>query len=144
MVFEKLIDRRIIKGEIISETPLHIGSGKKDLEIEDIDTPILTDTSEQPYIPGSSIKGKVRSEAERIVRQSGQQVCNPPDVERMCGTKVENPDNFCICCKIFGTAAGGRGAKGKSVASKVKFRDAYPTENVDKRLTRAIIALDRD
>jgi CRISPR-associated protein Csm3 len=143
MVFEKLTDRRIIKGEIISETPLHIGSGKKDLEIEPIDTPIITDTSGQPYIPGSSIKGKVRSEAERIARQNGQVVCNPPQIDQMCGTQVKNPDNYCICCKIFGTAAG-RDAKGKSVASKVKFRDSYPLEKIDKPLTRAVIALDRD
>jgi len=87
MVFEKLTERLIIKGEIISQTPLHIGSGKKDLEIDDVDAPIITDTSLQAYIPGSSIKGKVRSEAERIARQNGQPVCNPPNVMNMCGAK---------------------------------------------------------
>ncbi len=141
MVFEKLTERLIINGQIISQTPLHIGSGKKELEIGDVDTPIITDTSDQPYIPGSSIKGKVRSEAERIARQNGEPVCNPPNVRNMCGTKERDINRLCICCRIFGTAAASGGI---SVASKVKFRDSYPVEKIDRLLTRAVTALDRN
>jgi CRISPR-associated protein Csm3 len=140
MVFEKLSERLIIKGEIITQTPLHIGSGKKDTGISEV-TPVITDLSGQPYIPGSSIKGKVRSEAERIARQNNLGACNPPHVEDMCGTLKRSPGEFCICCKIFGTAAS---SKGVSVASKVKFRDSYPIEKSETvLLTRAGIALDR-
>src|SRR5919197_5929627 len=134
MVFEKLSERLVIKGEIITQTPLHIGSGKKDIEIGEADMPIITDNLDQPYIPGSSIKGKVRAEAERIARQSNQFVCNPPNVRNMCGSLKSRPEDFCICCSVFGTA-GASG--GMSVASKVKFRDSYPVEQVDSLLTRA-------
>lgn len=141
MVFEKLVERLIIKGEIITQTPLHIGSGEKDIEIGEADRPIITDTLEQPYIPGSSIKGKVRSEAERIARDS-QFVCTPPQIKAMCGTlKSAEPkpqQEFCICCRIFGTSGD------ISVGSKVKFRDAYPIQHTGSLITRAAIALDRN
>ena len=39
MVFEKLTERLVIKGEIITQTPLHIGSGKKDIDIGEADIP---------------------------------------------------------------------------------------------------------
>jgi CRISPR-associated RAMP protein (TIGR02581 family) len=142
MVFEKLIERRIIKGEIIALTPLHIGSGKKDVDIGDVDMPIITDTFNQPYIPGSSIKGKARAEAERIARQNNEFVCNPPNIRNMCGTlKANNPQDFCICCKMFGTAGSSGGT---SISSKLRFRDSYPIDKIDTLLTRAGTALDRN
>jgi CRISPR-associated protein Csm3 len=141
MVFEKLTERTIIKGEIITATPLHIGSGKKDVEIGDVDMPIIMDPLNQPYIPGSSIKGKARAESERITRQNNEYVCNPPNVRNMCGTlKANRPDEFCICCKMFGTAGSSGGT---SISSKVKFRDSYPIDKVDTLLTRSGTALDR-
>jgi CRISPR-associated protein Csm3 len=119
-------------------TPLHIGSGKPEVELGEVDLPVLTDPEGRPYIPGSSLKGRVRTEAERIARQKGMDVCKPPDVKNMCGSLKRNLDDFCVCCKIFGTAGD------LSVASKVKFRDAYPLSKVETLLERSGIAIDRD
>jgi CRISPR-associated RAMP protein (TIGR02581 family) len=137
MVFEKLEKRVIIQGTIEAVTPLHIGSGKPELDIGEVDMPILRDPSEQPYIPGSSLKGRTRSQAEAIARQKGLEVCYPPNVRNMCGSTKRGPEEFCIGCRIFGTAGN------VSVASKVKFRDAYPVERVEKSLVRTGIAIDR-
>jgi len=137
MVFERLERRIIISGVIEAVTPLHIGSGKPEIEIGGMEMPILKDPSGQPYIPGSSLKGKVRAEAERIARKMGMEVCEPPDVKKMCGSKKDKVEDFCICCRIFGTAGN------LSVASKVKFRDAYPLEKVKTLLERTGIAIDR-
>jgi len=137
-VFERLEKRIILSGSIKAITPLHIGSGKPEIEIGEVDMPILTDPNGQPYIPGSSLKGRVRAEAERIARERGMEVCSPPNVKYMCGSKKENPEDFCICCRIFGTAGT------ISVASKVKFRDAYPLRKVDALLERTGIAIDRE
>ncbi|MEM3401108.1 MAG: CRISPR-associated RAMP protein Csx7 [Candidatus Bathyarchaeia archaeon] len=137
MVFEKLERRIIISGTLEAVTPLHIGSGKLDVEIGEVDLPVLRDPRGQPYIPGSSLKGRVRTEAERIARKMGMDICEPPNVDNMCGSKKSRVEDFCICCKIFGTA-------GKiSLASKIKFRDAYPLENVERLLERTGIAIDR-
>lgn len=42
-------------------TGLHIGSGGQSLEIGGIDNPVIKDANGMPYIPGSSLKGKMRS-----------------------------------------------------------------------------------
>lgn len=138
MVFEKLEKRIIISGILEAVTPLHIGSGKPETEVGGIEMPVLMDPSGQPYIPGSSLKGRVRAEAERIARQKGMEVCRPPDVRKMCGSTKGDVNKFCICCRIFGTAGD------ISVASKVKFRDAYPLEQVKTLLRRTGIAIDRE
>ncbi|MEM3736874.1 MAG: CRISPR-associated RAMP protein Csx7 [Candidatus Bathyarchaeia archaeon] len=138
MVFEKLEKRTIFSGVIETLTPLHIGSGKPEVDIGAADMPILVDTEGQPYIPGSSLKGRIRAEAEKIARKEGKEVCNPPDVKNMCGTLKKEPKDFCIACRIFGTAGE------VSVASKVKFRDAYPTKKIEKFLTRTGTAIDRE
>lgn len=137
MGFEKMERRLILSGEIEAVTPLHIGSGKPDLDIGDVDMPVLRAPDGQPYIPGSSLKGRTRAEAERLAKSAGMEVCTPPAVDNMCGTLKRRPEEFCIACKIFGTA--GR----ISVASKVKFRDAYPLKPVGEMLQRTGTAIDR-
>lgn len=137
MVFEKLEKRLILSGTIEALTPLHIGSGRAEVDIGEVDMPILQSPSGEPYIPGSSLKGKTRAEAERIAKTMGKKVCTPPNVSQMCGTRERNVADFCICCRIFGTAGT------ISVASKVKFRDAYPVSRVESLLERTGIAIDR-
>ena len=71
MVFEKLEKRMILDGVIEAVTPLHIGAGKPEMEIEEVDMPILRAPDRVPYIPGSSLKGKLRSELERLAKAKG-------------------------------------------------------------------------
>jgi len=138
VVFEKLVKRIVLSGTLEAVTPLHIGSGKPEVEVGRLDMPVLRDPGQRPYIPGSSLKGRTRAEAERIARQEGMLVCTPPDVRYMCGASKNRPEDCCICCRIFGTA-GER----LSVASKVKFRDAYPTKEITELLERTGTAIDR-
>lgn len=50
------------KGKLVLESNLHIGSGNIEMHIGGTDNPIIKHPhSLDPYIPGSSIKGKVRS-----------------------------------------------------------------------------------
>lgn len=139
MVFETLERRIIIEGEIEAVTPLHVGSGKPEFE-EGVDLPILKDPSGSPYIPGSSIKGKVRTEVEKIARSSGMFVCNAPTIETMCGSKSTSEEQLCIACRIFGTASIKGGI---SRASKVKFRDAHIITQTTL-MQRTGIAMDRE
>lgn len=53
------------------ETGLHIGGGGETLEIGGLDKPVIRDPmTQQPYLPGSSIKGKLRSILERLLNKS--------------------------------------------------------------------------
>lgn len=82
----KLIGKLILVGELHCETGLHIGAGKGALEIGGADNPVVKDSSGRPYIPGSSLRGKLRalleqssglavpSELVYISRRRGQEV----------------------------------------------------------------------
>lgn len=51
-----------ITGRLVLQSGLHIGGGDTEMRIGGIDNPVVKDpVSGQPYIPGSSLKGKIRS-----------------------------------------------------------------------------------
>lgn len=51
-----------ITGKIILKSGLHIGAGDTEMRIGGTDNPVVKDPlTGQPYIPGSSLKGKIRS-----------------------------------------------------------------------------------
>lgn len=51
----------IIKCKIEAVTGLHIGEGTNSIEIGGIDNAVVKDAEGKPYIPGSSLKGKMRA-----------------------------------------------------------------------------------
>lgn len=57
----KLIETKTIKGSIILETGMHIGGSKSSLDIGGLDSPVIKTPLGVPYIPGSSLKGKIRT-----------------------------------------------------------------------------------
>lgn len=61
----RLIGKLILTGELHCETGLHIGAGKGSLEIGGADNPVVKDAFGRPYIPGSSLRGKLRSLLEQ-------------------------------------------------------------------------------
>src|SRR5579863_4101263 len=61
----KLIGKLLLEGDITCQTGLHIGAGKGSLEIGGADNPVVKDAFGLPYIPGSSLRGKLRSMLEQ-------------------------------------------------------------------------------
>jgi CRISPR-associated protein Csm3 len=103
----KLIGKLILEGELHCETGLHIGAGKGSLEIGGSDNPVVKDAAGRPYIPGSSLRGKIRSLLEQF---SGAAV--PSEmvyISRRKGQEVrihqsDKPDDD--ICLLFGRNAG--------------------------------------
>ncbi len=60
-----LVGKLILEGELYCETGLHIGAGKGSLEIGGADNPVIKDAFGRPYVPGSSLRGKLRSLLEQ-------------------------------------------------------------------------------
>jgi len=61
-----LLGKFLIRSNLIVETGLHIGGSGENLDIGGLDQPVIRDPiTQQPYIPGSSLKGKLRSILER-------------------------------------------------------------------------------
>lgn len=58
-----------ITGTLVVETGLRIGAGRETVEIGGIDSPVVRHPHTQhPYIPGSSLKGKLRSLMELLLK----------------------------------------------------------------------------
>jgi CRISPR-associated protein Csm3 len=58
----EFIGNYIIRGKIRCLTGLHIGGNKEKLEIGGVDSPVIRNPQTKfPYIPGTSLKGKMRS-----------------------------------------------------------------------------------
>src|SRR5277367_47770 len=63
----QLIGKLILSGDLHCETGLHIGAGKGSLEIGGADNPVVKDAFGLPYIPGSSLRGRIRSLLENAL-----------------------------------------------------------------------------
>ena len=63
----KLIGKLILEGELHCETGLHVGAGKGSLEIGGSDNPVVKDAFGRPYVPGSSLRGKMRALLEQAL-----------------------------------------------------------------------------
>jgi CRISPR-associated protein Csm3 len=103
----ELIGKLILEGDLTCETGLHIGAGKGSLEIGGADNPVVKDAFGRPYIPGSSLRGKLRSLLEH---SSG--LTTPQELvylSRRKGQEVrihqsDRPDDE--ICVLFGRAPG--------------------------------------
>ncbi|MCL5022272.1 MAG: type III-A CRISPR-associated RAMP protein Csm3 [Nitrospirae bacterium] len=96
----RLAGYKNIKGVITVVTGLHIGGSTTIIEIGGKDNPAIKQPlTKEPYIPGSSLKGKMRSLLEwnmgKINMESGK---NYGEVHKC-------KDKTCPICVIFGTSA---------------------------------------
>lgn len=113
----ELLGHVVCRGRIECKTGLHIGD-EGALEIGGVDGPVVkTPTSGHPYIPGSSIKGKLRSLLEwdeGLVEDEGK--------PHTCAGAAAIE---CPVCRIFGTPAE---TDAKTGPTRLSVRDAFPTE----------------
>src|SRR5713101_4341466 len=61
----RLIGKLLLEGDLHCDTGLHVGAGKGSLEIGSSDNPVIKDAFGRPYIPGSSLRGRLRSLLEQ-------------------------------------------------------------------------------
>jgi len=101
-----------IEGKIDCLTGLHIGAGGSSIEIGGIDDPIIRNPlTELPYIPGSSLKGKMRSLLEKNLEEEKRPEFGfnrkREGIERHeCDDKKQA--KICPVCRLFGSTAEGR------------------------------------
>ncbi|MFX1294489.1 MAG: CRISPR-associated RAMP protein Csx7 [Promethearchaeota archaeon] len=139
-------------GELKTHSPIHIGAGRNANIFEPTDLSLIKiskDGKELPYIPGSSLKGVLRSACEAIAL-SVTKVCNITSYRDSCfayyrkeldwALRKKKTDkilkilnDFCLICKIFGSS---------SYNSKIQIRDCYPVEEITTEIKKGI-AIDR-
>lgn len=106
-----------ITGILEVVTGLHIGGSSAFAAIGAVDSPVIKDLrTGDPIVPGSSLKGKMRT---LLAKKYNESVPAKPDF-----------DAECIAC-LFGTAADGKPRPGRLL-----FSDMYLTEENKKELAR--------
>jgi CRISPR-associated RAMP protein (TIGR02581 family) len=82
MTFDRFPGRFTLEGRLRALTALRVGAGRALAPIG-TDLPVVRDALGAPYIPGSSLKGPLRAEVERLVRAvRPARACNPTGPER--------------------------------------------------------------
>ena len=125
----QLRGRYRIIGDIVMDTALHIGGhGTSTIT----DSPIIRNGDNQPFIPGSSLKGAFRAAVERIVPNIPRlRTCGLADTDESCARKLRDEtkdrrldeqemlglldDILCTVCRVFGST---------HLASAALFHDA--------------------
>lgn len=160
MLLDRFYNKYIIKGTLIAETPIHIGAGEESLDPIQTDNSVIKDVNGKPYIPGSSIKGALRSYLETLLLSGVDQrfkaclIVNDPclgdedeveKIKRIYQEEKRDRDldlivaeeiyrNLCDVCRIFGNPY---------FASKLKVDDC--TLKGDAHLSiRDGVGIDRD
>lgn len=117
-----------LKGVICLKSGLHIGAGKDNIEIGGLDLPIMKNPrTKAPYIPGSSIKGKMRSmlEVTELAGINGKKPAISAD-GKPCGC------GECLVCELFGAHAAATELKDKK-PTRLLVRDAYLTADFQEK-----------
>lgn len=101
-----------LTGAIEVKSGLHIGSGNEFSAIGAIDSPVIKDPSTNlPIIPGSSLKGKMRSLLAKAYN------------DYIGASSTPNNDNYKIT-RLFGATSGGGEDKKQIIKGRLVFRDA--------------------
>ncbi len=94
-----------IKGQITLQSGLHIGAGDTEMRIGGTDNPVVKHPhSNEPFIPGSSLKGKVRSLLELrsgLLRYTGGKPVNAAALTKSEGKEREEAMQI---LRLFGTS----------------------------------------
>ena len=98
----------IIQGELIVKTGMHIGGGSDYAPIGSVDSPVVRDVlTQEPIIPGSSLKGKVRTLLARF--RSEQYILNA----------IKEDDE--VIKRLFGST-------NPQIISRLQFQDLFVSE----------------
>lgn len=130
----------IIAGMINCKTGLHIGGSSDTIEIGGIDSLVVKNPlNHEPYIPGSSLKGKLRSILEKIVSVNGTPLMAQRDGgDRNHKVWRHECDDYinamnCPLCRIFGST--GKDMQHNNFPAQITVRDgrlANPEEMEDE------------
>ena len=123
----KYLGYKKVEGIIEVITGLHIGGSTTVIEIGGKDNPVIKHPlTKEPYIPGSSIKGKMRSLLEW--KNNLINADNPED-KRNFGSICQCGKTDCPVCVVFGSSAD----KSISGPTRLIIRDAVISKAYKKR-----------
>ena len=134
----ELVLKRIIvlKGKIRLLTGLHIGAGDTEMHIGGTDNPVIKHPhTHEPYIPGSSIKGKVRSLIELEsglipFSEDSKGLVTPKTIQKIKDSTLPEEQKKKLLqaatgiLRVFGSGAGEEGSE-EFGPTRAYFSDAF-------------------
>lgn len=107
-----------ITGELKVKTGLHIGGSNLSMAIGGADSVVVRNPmTQEPYIPGSSIKGKMRSLTEKLL--GATEDVNMGAVKNGPYQGKDGDEFKAIICQLYGTATGNE----NQIPSRLLVRD---------------------
>ena len=130
---------KILECKITLKSGLHIGSGNMEMHIGGTDSPVIKHPHTlEPYIPGSSLKGKVRSllemESGLMIYTNGDVVSSKilQDINNKSGLNNEKNELTTRCeaiLKIFGSSGADKEDEQVFGPTRVSFADCFLDDN---------------
>ena len=135
----------VLEGKIITKTGLHIGGSTESMQIGGVDLPIIKDSGNNlPYIPGSSLKGKLRSTLEKFGKRTRNEKEEKLSFNRNIGTRRNTVFIHCCedikyalkcdVCRVFGSSGDDKalpkGQKADNFPSLLIVRDCLLDESL--------------
>jgi CRISPR-associated RAMP protein (TIGR02581 family) len=126
--FNEFLNKIVIEGIVETVTGIHIGAGDNSFEPMTVNSVVVKDKNEKPFIPGSSIKGVIRSYLEKILRipeindellREGKSKKNVCTIDNTCLNQILKDKNK---KKIYDE----KRKKGSDVFSKYLFDELCP------------------
>jgi len=115
----------ILKGKLECLTGMHIGGSKERFEIGGVDSPVIRDPmTRQPFIPGSSLKGKMRS---LLAFSLGYAASDPPSRAK----DIKNKSDINEVLRVFGLPGDVDERLGIG-PTRLIVRDSYPDNFTQK------------
>ncbi len=133
----RLTEIKKLEGTITLLSGLHIGSGNMEMHIGGTDSPVIKHPHTlEPYIPGSSLKGKVRSllemESGLMVHTGGNVVSGKTLQEDAVQSDPALKGTCEAILKIFGSSGADTDESGIG-PTRVSFSDCYLNESWKQR-----------
>jgi len=112
-----------------------------------VDRALQVDAEGYPMLSGSTVKGRVRSHLERLLKALKRPVCRPPRPDQMCPhfqpvddrlASLKEP--YCLACRIFGSAWRESAVTfgGFFLTEELKREGALPVERTSVGISRRL------
>lgn len=122
-IIKMFLKNYIITGKLECVTGLHIGESLDTIDIGGSDNPLVRkSTNNLPYIPGSSLKGKLRTLLELADKDSSKSVI----------ANNGHASNKGLAAQLFGISGNEEKLDKNGLYYKVIVRDSFPTEETIK------------
>ena len=94
-----------------------------------LDRTVVRDSNKKPYIPGSTVKGRLRFFAERVLRSKPDENTQNFSVHEDGKPHCKTLDSACTLCRLFGNPA---------LTSLISVSQAWPSQEWAERFADAV------